>query len=267
MSSVIEKFNARAKAIDSLLCVGLDSDMSKLPDRFKVMEFPQFEFNKYIIQETHQYAAAYKPNSAFYEARGDQGMMELKMTMDYLIAHHPDIFTILDAKRADIGNTNNGYVTSVFDWLGFDAVTLHPYLGREALAPFLDHKDKGCIILCRTSNSGAAEFQDLLVDGKKIWQIVAEKVRYEWNTNGNCMIVVGATYPEEMKELRRITGDMTFLVPGIGAQGGKVSDIMPGGLNSKKQGLIINSARGIIFTEDPCEEARKARDEIRRLLP
>jgi orotidine-5'-phosphate decarboxylase len=264
--SIIEKFSKRAKAIDSLLCVGLDADVEKLPTRFKEMEFPQFEFNKYIIEETYQYAVAYKSNSAFYEASGDQGMRELKMTMDYLIASHPDIFTILDAKRADIGNTNSGYVTSIFDWLGFDAVTLHPYLGKEALAPFLERKDKVSIILCRTSNSGAGELQDIEFKGKKIWEIVGQKVSKEWNANNNCMIVVGATYPEEMRELRKITGDMTFLVPGIGAQGGNVGDIIPGGLNREKQGLIINSARGIIFAENPKEEARKLCEEIRSLI-
>src|SRR3989344_559116 len=160
----IDKYNQRAKKINSLLCVGLDSDFEKLPEKFKAMENPQFEFNKYIIEETHEFAAVYKPNSAFYEARGDKGLQELKMTMDYLREKHPDIFTILDAKRGDIGNTNNGYVASIFDWLGFDAVTLHPYLGKEALLPFLERKDKGCIILCRTSNPGAGELQDLIVN-------------------------------------------------------------------------------------------------------
>ncbi len=246
------------------------------------MEFPQFEFNKWIIEETHEYAAAYKPNSAFYEARGDQGMKELKMTMDYLIKNYPDIFTILDAKRADIGNTNNGYVTAIFDWLGFDAVTLHPYLGKEALLPFLERKDKGCIILCRTSNPGAGELQDLNVQPsglhktgvghlesgcptpKKLWQIVAEKVSKDWNKNKNCMLVVGATYPEEMKKVREVAGDMTFLVPGIGAQGGSVKNVLEAGKNSQGLGLIINSSRGIIFSDNPKLEAQKLCEEIRR---
>ncbi len=267
MSSIITKYEDRAAKIDSLLCVGLDAEFSKIPARFQTLEHPQFEFNKYIIEQTHEYAAAYKPNSAFYEARGDQGMRELKMTMEYLTKQYPDIFTILDAKRADIGNTNNGYVTSIFDWLGFDAVTLHPYLGREALEPFLKRTDKCSIVLCRTSNSGAAELQDIVsVDGKMLWQTVAEKVTKEWNVAGNCMIVVGATYPQEMKIARGITGDMTFLVPGIGAQGGSVKDVVEAGLNSKRQGLIINSARGIIFSENPKEEARKLCQEIRESI-
>ena len=146
MIMIIEKYNKRAKEIDSLLCVGLDSGFEKLPKRFKDLEFPQFEFNKWIIEETHEYTAVYKPNSAFYEAREEKGMKELKMTMDYLIQNHPKIFTILDAKRADIGNTNQGYVASIFDWLGFDAMTLHPYLGEEALKPFLNPQEQKVLI-------------------------------------------------------------------------------------------------------------------------
>ncbi len=270
MSSIIEKYNTRASAIDSLVCVGLDAEFSKLPESFKAMENPQFEFNKWIIDQTHEYTAAYKPNTAFYEARGDQGVRELKMTMDYLVQNYPDIFTICDAKRADIGNTNNGYVASVFDWLCFDSITLHPYLGSEALKPFLDRESKCSIILCRTSNPGAGEMQDLEIgavgNSKKIWEIIGEKVSKDWNKNNNCMIVVGATYPEEMKKLREITGEMTFLVPGIGAQGGDLASVLANGLNSKKQGLIINSSRGIIFTGNPAEEARKLRDEIREQI-
>lgn len=260
--NIIDKYNLRVDEVNSLLCIGLDSEFEKLPDRFKLLDNPQFEFNKWIIGQTHEYAAVYKPNVAFYEARGDQGILELKMTMDYLRGEYPDIFTICDCKRADIGNTNNGYIKSLFDWFGFDAITLHPYLGREALQSFLDRKDKGCIILCRTSNPGAGELQDLVSDGKPIWQIVAEKVRDEWNENGNCMLVVGATYPKEMKTIRDLAGDMTFLVPGVGVQGGEIKPVLEVGLNSQKKGLIINSARGIIFSDNPGEEAKKLKNEI-----
>src|SRR5581483_11396576 len=204
------------------------------------------------------------PNAAFYEARGEQGLRELKMTMDYLIQNHPDIFTICDAKRADIGNTNNGYVFSIFDYFGFDAVTLHPYLGSEALKPFLERTDKASIILCRTSNPGANEFQDLSAGGKPVWQIVAEKVAKEWNSRNNCMLVVGATYPSEMKAVRDLVGDMTFLVPGVGAQGGDVKAAVLAGVNSQKLGMIVNSSRGIIFAADPAQEAKKLRDEINK---
>jgi orotidine-5'-phosphate decarboxylase len=227
------------------------------------LEFPQFEFNKWIIDQTHEYAAAYKPNSAFYEARGDQGIRELKMTMEYLISNYPDIVTILDAKRGDIGNTNNGYIEFIFDWLGFDAFTVHPYMGQESVQPILDRSDKCPIILCRTSNPGSGDLQDLEVEGKPLWQIVAEKVSTKWNTNDNCMLVVGATYPEEMKKIRSIVGDMTFLVPGIGAQGGDIKSVIESGADQNGRGLIINSGRAIIFVESPKVEAQKLRDQIR----
>ncbi|PIZ85907.1 orotidine-5'-phosphate decarboxylase [Candidatus Nomurabacteria bacterium CG_4_9_14_0_2_um_filter_32_10] len=261
---IIDKYNKRVKKVDSLLCVGLDSDFKRIPKRFLNMKFPQFEFNKWIIKETHEYVSAYKSNSAFYEARGDKGIRELKMTIDYLIDKYPDIFMILDAKRADIGNTNNGYVDFIFDWLNFDAVTLHPYLGVEALQPFLDRADKGCIILCRTSNLGAGEFQNLEIGNKPLWQIVAEKVSGDWNKNENCMLVVGATYPKEMQKIRSLVGNMIILVPGIGAQGGSVKEVMNAGLDSDGLGLIINSSRGIIFSDNPREEAKKLCEEIRK---
>jgi orotidine 5'-phosphate decarboxylase subfamily 2 len=260
----IDKYNQRARKINSLLCVGLDSDFSKIPERFLTHELPQFEFNKWIIEETHDYAAAFKMNIAFYEARGDQGIKELKETMEYLRVYYGDIFLICDCKRADIGNTNQGYVDSLFDWFGFDAITLHPYLGKEALLPFLARKDKVSIILCRTSNPGAGELQDLEIDHKPLWQIVAEKVSKEWNQNNNCMLVVSATYPEEMKKIREIAGEMTFLVPGIGAQGGDVNAVLEAGLNGEGLGLIINSSRGIIFSENPKAEAKKLCEEIRK---
>src|SRR3989344_1510290 len=235
---IIDKYNKRAKEINSLLCVGLDSDFEKISEKFKQNHTPQFEFNKWIIEQTHEYAAAFKLNIAFYEARGDKG------------------------------NTNEGYVISLFDWLGFDAVTVNPYLGQEAVQPFLDRKDKGSIILCRTSNPGAGELQDQLVDlaGRQVslWEVIAERVSKIWNKNNNCMLVVGATYPEEMKKIREITGGMTFLVPGVGAQGGSVEAIVKAGLNSAGLGLIINSSRGIIFSADPKAEAQKLCEEIRK---
>ena len=267
---VIDKYNKRAKKINSLLCVGLDSDFNKIPKRFLKKKFPQFEFNKWIIEETGEYAAAIKCNSAFYEARGDKGITELKKTTEYLQKNYPDIFLIGDCKRADIGNTNQGYVDSFFDYFAFDAITLNPYLGKEALLPFLDRKDKGCIILCRTSNSGAGELQDLKiqepfnsVQGKPLWQVVAERVSKNWNKNNNCMLVVGATFPKEMKKIRALIGDITILVPGVGAQGGDLKATLKAGLNRHGLGLIINSSRGIIFSDNPKIEAQKLRDAIR----
>ena len=177
----VEKYNLRIDKVNSLLCVGLDSDFEKLPERFKTAEFPQFEFNKWIIEQTSEFVSAFKPNSAFYEARGEKGWKELQMTIDFLRQNYGDIFTILDAKRADIGNTNQGYVKAIFDALGFDAVTLHPYLGKEALKPFLNREDKVSIILCRSSDLGADEFQDLLVAGKTLLQTVPQKNNLSFN--------------------------------------------------------------------------------------
>jgi orotidine-5'-phosphate decarboxylase len=256
MSRVIDKYNTRADQVNSLLCVGLDGETDRLPDRFKQAGHPQFAFNRWIIEQTHPYVSAYKPNIAFYEARGVEGLESLELTMTYLREFHPDILTICDAKRADIGSTNQGYVTAIFDRLGFDAVTLNPYLGREALEPFLARADKGCIMLCRTSNPGAGELQDLKIDGQPLWAVVAQRISQEWNTRGNCMLVAGATYPAELGRIREIVGEMTLLVPGIGAQGGDVEQTVRAGLNGAGKGLIINSSRGIIFADDPAAAAR-----------
>jgi orotidine-5'-phosphate decarboxylase len=261
-NSILDKYNRRVKAIGSLVCVGLDSEIEKIPAKFLDAEFPQFAFNRWIIDETAEYVASIKPNLAFYEARGVRGLNELRMTIEYLRTQYPEIVTICDAKRADIGNTNRGYVAAFFDEMGFDAITLHPYLGREALAPFLERTDKACIILCRTSNPGAGEFQDLNVDGRPLWQAVAEKVDREWNSNGNCMLVVGATYPEEMCAIRVVAPNITFLVPGVGAQGGDVGSVVAAGLDADGRGLMVSSSRGIIFSDDPAGAARKLRDEI-----
>jgi len=260
--SIIEKYNHRADAANSLLCVGLDCAIERIPEPFQQSETPQFDFNKHIIEQTHAVTAAYKPNIAFYEARGVQGLQELKLTMEYIRSEHPAIFTICDAKRADIGNTNDAYAQAIFDELGFDAITLHPYLGKEALQPFLQRDDKGCIILCRTSNPGAGELQDLSVEGVPLWQKVAQQVAEEWNEHNNCMLVMGATYPDEMQQVRALVGGMTFLVPGIGAQGGNVQQTVEAGLNSDKKGLIISASRGIIFANDPAQAAQDLRDEI-----
>jgi orotidine-5'-phosphate decarboxylase len=262
MNASLLKLERRMQTNKTLLCVGLDSDLRKIPSSFLNSPTPQFDFNRSIIEQTHDLVSAYKPNLAFYEARGEAGLHELKLTLDYLHDQHPDIFTIADAKRADIGNTNLGYATAIFDWLGFDAVTLHPYLGQEALQPFLDRQDKTSIILCRTSNPGAGEFQDLVIDDHPLWYHVAQKVAQEWNTNGNCMLVVGATYPAEMQRIRTLVGEMTFLVPGIGAQGGDVKKAVRAGRNSAGLGLIINSARDIIFATNPRAAALTLRDAI-----
>lgn len=262
MMTVAGKFAARSKAVDSMLCVGLDPELERIPARFHSAESPLFEFCRWIIEQTHAFAAAYKPNMAFFEAHGVQGILALERTMEYLRAEHPAIVTVCDAKRGDIGNTNRGYVTSIFDAMGFDAVTLHPYLGKESLAPFLAREDKASIILCRTSNPGAGELQDLMVDGKPLWEFVAQRVATEWNAEGNCMLVVGATYPDEMRRIRTVAPDLVFLVPGIGAQGGDVNAVVEAGLDANGGGLMISSSRGILYSDDPAAAARALRDEI-----
>lgn len=260
--SALTKLLSRMTTANSLLCVGLDGDLAKVPERFQNVKFPQMSFNRWIIEQTHMHVAAYKPNIAYYESRGEEGIKELKMTMDYLRDMHPDIYLICDAKRADIGVTNEQYAKAVFDYFGFDAITLHPYLGKEALEPFLSRTDKASIILCHTSNPGAGEFQDLLVNGEPLWLRVAKNIATQWNTAGNCMLVVGATYPQEMQLIRSATGNMPFLVPGIGTQGGKISDVMAAGLTPDKLGLLIHSSRDVLFAPDPQAKAEQLKNEI-----
>lgn len=233
-------------AQDKFICVGLDQS--------------DFELNKSIIDQTFDLVCCYKPNSAFYEGAGVSGLESLKKTIDYIHQKDPEILVILDSKRGDIGNTNEEYAQSAFDDLGADAITVHPYLGKEALQPFLNRIDKGIFVLVRTSNPGAGEFQDLEVEGKPLYLVVAEHVK-QWNSNGNCGVVVGATYPEELKAVREIVGDMPILIPGVGAQGGDVAQLKAG-LNSNKQGIIVSSSRGIIFAPNPREATLKLHQEI-----
>lgn len=266
----LEQLNTRVDESNSLLCIGLDPDIKKLPEQFHDVLNPLFTFNKAIIDATADVVCAYKPNSAYYEAHGPEGLVQLRDTVSYIHEKYPGIPVILDAKRADIGNTNDQYAAFIFDYLGVDAVTLHPYLGREALEPFLSRQDKGLIILCRTSNPGAGEFQDLIISGEPLYSHVARQVSQSWNESGNCSLVVGATYPKELEEVRAIVGpEMPFLMPGVGAQGGDIEAAVKAGIGDNKRGLIINSARGVIFASsgpDFAEAARgaaiKTRDEI-----
>jgi orotidine-5'-phosphate decarboxylase len=259
----LAKFERRAMEAGTLVCVGLDPDLARLPERWQGLEHPLFAFNKWIIDETAPFAAAYKPNMAFYEARGVVGLRELELTAEYLRERYPEMLTICDAKRGDIGSTNRGYVASIFDGMGFDAITLHPYLGREALMPFLERAEKLSILLCRTSNPGAGELQDLMVDGKPLWEYVAGHVAGAWNEHGNCMLVVGATYPEEMRRIRAVAPELSFLVPGVGAQGGDVDAVVGAGVHEDGAGLIISSSRAILYASDPAAAAKALRDEIR----
>lgn len=260
--TALQKLQARIQHSNSLVCVGLDTDRARIPEPFHSRDDAQFALNRHIIEQTAEHVIAFKPNMAFYEASGIQGLQDLHQTMQFLRANYPDILTICDAKRGDIGSTSAAYASAIFDEFGFDAVTLNPYLGKDALEPFLSRTDKLSIILCRTSNDGAGEFQDLLIDGKPLWQVIAERVSQQWNTNGNCMLVVGATYPAEMRIVRGIVGDMPLLVPGIGAQGGSVEETVLAGKNSQGHGLVINSSRGIIFSSDPAAAAKELQQAI-----
>lgn len=247
------------------VCVGLDSEFSNLPAHIKGEKNPQFVFNKAIIDATHDLVCVYKPNSAFYEARGIEGIKDLKMTCDYVKETYPKIPVIIDAKRGDIGNTNTGYAKFVFEYLGADAITVMPYMGIESLEVFYSYKNKGIILGCHSSNPGGKEFQELLVDGKPVYHIVAEKLIRAHGDNPNTMIFMGATYPEELVGIRKIVGDMTLLVPGVGVQGGDVKMFVSAGINSKKSGLIINSSRGVILASSSSDFARKAREATQKL--
>jgi orotidine-5'-phosphate decarboxylase len=266
----LEKLDACVSKNNSLLCVGLDPDMAKLPKHVREAETPYFAFNKAIIDATADLVCAYKPNSAFYEARGAAGIEELKQTCAYIREKAPAVSIILDFKRGDIGNTNNYYAQFAFEYVGADAITIHPWSGREGLQAFLDREDKGIIVWCKGSNSGSGEFQDLETNGRKLYLQVAQNVKNDWNGHGNCLLVVGATYPRELAEIRNLVGDeMVFLVPGLGAQGGDVEAAMKAGLSRAGRGLIVNSARSIIYAsggEDFAEAARREAASLKDLI-
>ncbi|MFZ1626669.1 MAG: orotidine-5'-phosphate decarboxylase [Candidatus Moraniibacteriota bacterium] len=281
----MDLYRARA-AEGKAVCVGLDLDHGKFPARYARRPLDDqllLEFAASIIEATADIAIAYKPNIAFYEAYGTVGMAALHQIIRFIHGTAPGVPIILDAKRADIDNTNLGYIRSAFEHLGADAITVHPYLGAEALQPFLDCADKGIIVLCRTSNKGAGEFQDswVLIDDSEehaffeqigygmqpvvsVYQHVAYRVAQHWNKRGNCALVVGATYPAELAQVRRIVGDMPLLIPGIGAQGGDVEAAVRNGRDVNGQGMIINSSRGIIYAEDPRAEALRLDGLIRQ---
>src|SRR3984957_13701907 len=238
----------------SLVCVGLDPDPAKLPkDLDGADAAPLYTFNRRVIDATADIAAAYKPQIAFYGAVGAEE--QLLASIRYIRERAPDALVILDAKRSDIGNTAEAYAREAFDRYDADAVTVNPYMGEDSVRPFLSRPDRGAILLCRTSNSGARDFQDLLVDGLPLYRRVAERADRHWNENKNLMLVVGATYPGEMAELRRAHPGLWFLVPGIGAQGGNLNDTLAAGLDADGGGILISSSRGIIFAGGGTHDA------------
>jgi orotidine-5'-phosphate decarboxylase len=257
----------------SFLCVGLDVDLNKIPQHLLALEDPIFEFNKTIIDATHDLAVSYKPNTAFYEAYGIKGWISLQKTINYINEKYPEIFTIADAKRGDIGNTSSMYAKAFFEDLNFDSVTVAPYMGKDSVEPFLAFENKHTIMLALTSNEGAFDFQTLQVDGtrgeaersgaKELYKQVLETSK-NWKNSENLMYVVGATKAEYFTEIRKIVPDSFLLVPGVGAQGGSLSEVCKYGMNANV-GLLINSSRGIIYASNGTDFAEVARAEALKM--
>jgi orotidine-5'-phosphate decarboxylase len=243
----------------SFLCVGLDVDLTKIPKHLLETEDPIFEFNKAIIDATHDLAVSYKPNTAFYEAYGIKGWLSLEKTIRYINENYPNIFTISDAKRGDIGNTSSMYAKAFFEDLNFDSVTVAPYMGKDSVEPFLAFENKHTIMLALTSNEGAFDFQTLNVNGTELYKQVLETSK-TWKNSHNLMYVVGATKAEYFTEIRKIVPDSFLLVPGVGAQGGSLSEVCKYGMNTNV-GLLINSSRAIIYASNGVDFAEKARAE------
>ena len=244
---------------DSFLCIGLDVDLNKIPRHLLEEEDPIFAFNKAIIDATHHLAVAYKPNTAFYEAYGIKGWKALEKTIEYLNINHPEIFTIADAKRGDIGNTSAMYAKAFLEDLGFDAVTVAPYMGKDSVEPFLSFKEKHTILLALTSNKGAFDFQTQIIDNEEMYKKVL-KTSKSWEHSDQLMYVVGATKAKYFKEIRNIVPNSFLLVPGVGAQGGNMQDVCKYGMN-KHVGLLINSSRGIIYASNQLDFAEAAARE------
>ena len=261
----LEKLINATRKNNSLLCIGLDPDPKRMPEKTGV-----FEFNKAIIDATSDLVCAYKPNFAFYEALGNAGLDALKRTVEHI---PDDIPVIGDAKRGDIGNTAKAYAEAIFTYFNFDATTVNPYLGFDSIEPFIQYTDKGIFILCRTSNAGAVDFQSLRCEEGTLFEIVARKAS-QWNIHGNIGLVIGATYPEELKLIRDSHPDMPILIPGVGAQGGDLASAVRYGVDTHGEKAIINSSRQIIYAsrgKDFAQAARQVasslRDQINSYLP
>jgi orotidine-5'-phosphate decarboxylase len=240
---------------ESWLCIGLDPDAERMP------EVDVLQFNKAIVEATSDLVCAYKPNLAFYEALGTQGLVTLEKTIKHIPGHIP---VIGDAKRGDIGNTAKAYAKALFSILGFDAATVNPYLGHDSIEPFISYRDKGVFILCRTSNKGAADFQDRRIDGLPLYEVVAQKAK-EWNIHGNVGLVVGATYPEQLKKVRSICPEMPLLIPGIGAQGGDLASAVRYGVDAQGEKATINVSRQILYASREKDFAQAARDVAEKI--
>ena len=254
---------SQIKLKKSFLAVGLDVDLDKIPPHLLQLEDPIFEFNKAIIDATHDLCVAYKPNIAFFEAYGIKGWVALQKTINYVNDNYPDIFTIADAKRGDIGNTSSMYAKAFFEDLNFDSITVAPYMGKDSVEPFLAFENKHTIMLALTSNEGAFDFQTLEVNGKELYKQVLETSK-SWKNSKNLMYVVGATKAEYFTEVRKIVPDSFLLVPGVGAQGGSLAEVCKYGMNDNI-GLLINSSRAIIYASKDTDFAEKARTEALKM--
>lgn len=247
----------------SFLCVGLDTDINKIPQDLLTLDDPVFEFNKQIITKTAEFAVAYKPNTAFYEVYGAKGWLSLERTIQYIKINYPDIFIIADAKRGDIGNTSANYAKAFFISLKADALTVAPYMGKDSVEPFLGFEDKWVILLALTSNVGSKDFQYLNTGDRLLYQQVLQTAT-TWASSEKMMFVVGATHPEELGEIRKMLPDYFFLVPGVGAQGGDLQAVAKYGLNPEC-GLLVNSSRGIIYASNKFDFADRAAEEAQKL--
>lgn len=265
--SFMQALRARWQAADTLVCVGLDPERERFPTRFAGDPDAVFAFCRDIADATAAYACAFKPQIAHFAALGAEDA--LQRLVAHLHAAHPGVPVILDAKRGDIGSTARRYAAEAFDRYGADAVTANPYLGHDSLAPFLERAERGVVVLCRTSNPGAGDLQDLDVGGRPLYQRVAEKVAGEWNGHGNCALVVGATWPEQLREVRAIVGDLPLLVPGVGAQGGDAEAVVRNARSADGTGLMVSSSRAILYAsggDDYAEAAAAAARGLRDTL-
>lgn len=258
-----EQLIAQIQHKKSFLCIGLDVNLTKIPPHLLELDDPIFEFNKAIIDATHDLCVSYKPNTAFYEAYGIKGWQSLQKTIEYINKNHPEIFTIADAKRGDIGNTSTMYAKAFLEDLNFDSVTVAPYMGKDSVEPFLAFENKHTILLALTSNEGAFDFQTKNVDGVELYKTVIETSK-TWKNAENLMYVVGATKAEYFTEIRKMIPNSFLLVPGVGAQGGSLQEVCKYGI-SDNVGLLINSSRGIIYASNGTDFAQKAREEALKI--
>ena len=263
MTSFTQQLARAWETNNSLVCVGLDPEIERFPAHVRAEASPIFHFNRAIIDATADLVCAYKPQFAHYAAYEAEDQLE--RTIEYIHRTHPGVPVILDAKRGDIGNTAERYASEAFERYGADAVTVNPYLGGDSLEPFLRHSERGVLVLCRTSNPGAGDLQDLPVAGRPLYQVVAELAARRWNSRGNCLLVVGATYPRELAAVRALVGDMALLVPGVGAQGGDVEQVVASGRTRSGTGLIISSSRAILYASAGEDFAAAARSATARL--